>query len=74
VAHIIEPIEAVIISGPRRGEIIRLPAETVAEMTAADVDIEMLNGTLDLLITAIEKLSTEIRATSTTLQKPVETA
>jgi hypothetical protein len=73
VAHIAEPIEAVIISGPRRGEIIRLPVDALAEVTA-EVDIEMLNEALDMLITAIEWLSAEMRATSAALQEPVETA
>ncbi|HEY3474801.1 MAG TPA: hypothetical protein VGK56_09345 [Anaerolineales bacterium] len=41
-AHLVDPIEAVIISGPRRGEIIRLSVEILAEMTA-DADIEMMN-------------------------------
>ena len=67
------PIEAVIISGPRRGEIIRLPVEMLAE-TVTDADIKMLNEALDTLVTAIERLSTEIRATSIALREPVETA
>ena len=71
--YIAEPIEAVIISGPRRGEIIRLPVETLAE-TVTDADIKMLNEALDTLVTAIERLSTEIRATSTALREPVEAA
>jgi hypothetical protein len=73
VAHIAEPIEAVIISGPRRGEIIRLPVETLAEI-ASDADIKMLHEALDTLITAIERLSTEMRATSAAFREPVETA
>jgi len=60
-AQTAEPIEAVIISGPRRGEIVRLPEAAVAEIS--DGDIKMLNEALDSLLVAIEGVSTEVRAT-----------
>jgi len=73
VTYIAGPIEAIIISGLRRGEIIRLPVETLAE-TVADADVKMLNEALETLVTASERLSTEIRATNMALREPVETA
>jgi hypothetical protein len=60
-AQAAEPIEAVIISGPRRGEIIRLPDEALAEVS--DEDLKVLNEALDGLIAAIDRVSTEVRAT-----------
>lgn len=41
-------VEAVIISGPRRGEIIRLPDEAIAEVS--DQAIQALNAALDGLM------------------------
>jgi hypothetical protein len=54
-------VEAVIISGPRRGEIIQLPAEDIAEVS--NEDIQLLNKALDELIGAIDKIATEVRGT-----------
>jgi hypothetical protein len=54
-------VEAVIISGPRRGEIIQLSDEAIAE--ASDEDIQGLNEALDGLIGAIDRLDSEVRAT-----------
>lgn len=65
-----EPIEAVIISGPRRGEIIHLPDTVQTEVS--DDDIRMLNETLDTLIAVIEKVSTEVCATSEWLREHAE--
>jgi outer membrane murein-binding lipoprotein Lpp len=53
--------EAVIISGPRRGEIIRLPDEAIDEVS--DDDIQALNAAVDELITAIDRVAVEVRAT-----------
>ena len=58
-------VEAVIISGPRRGEIIRLPDEATAEVS--DEDLQVLNAALDDLIVAIERVATEVHATVQTL-------
>jgi hypothetical protein len=41
-------VEAVIISGPRRGEIVRLADEAIAEVS--DADITALNEALDGLL------------------------
>jgi hypothetical protein len=54
-------VEAVIISGPRRGEIIQLPDEDMAEVS--NEDIQLLNKALDELIGAIDKIATEVRGT-----------
>jgi hypothetical protein len=54
-------VEAVIISGPRRGGIIQLPAEDIAEVS--NEDIQLLNKALDELIGAIDKIATEVRGT-----------
>ena len=54
-------VEAVIISGPRRGEIIQLPDEDIAEVS--NEDIQLLNNALDELIGAIDKIATEVRGT-----------
>lgn len=62
-------VEAVIISGPRRGEIIRLPDETIAEVS--DEDIRALNTALDELTVAIERVTREVRATIETLCEPI---
>jgi hypothetical protein len=46
-------VEAVIISGPRQGEIVRLPDKTIRELS--DEDLQVLNAALDDLIVAIER-------------------
>jgi hypothetical protein len=58
-------VEAVIISGPRRGEIIQLLDEDIAEIS--NEDIQLLNEALDGLIGAIDRVATEVRATSKAL-------
>ena len=54
-------VEAVIISGPRRGEIIQLPDEAMAEVS--DQDMQAFNTALDGLVVALERVSTEVHAT-----------
>ena len=54
-------VEAVIISGPRRGQIIQLSDASIAEMT--DEDITALNEALEGLVMAIDRVATEVRAT-----------
>lgn len=65
-----EPVEAVIISGPRRGEIVQLPEHAVPEVSGEE--LEMLNGALDEVIAAIERLSAEIRATTAAFRGGME--
>jgi hypothetical protein len=60
-------VEAVIISGPRRGEIIRLSDEAIAGVS--DDDIQVLNAALDELITAIDRVAMEVRAATDTLRE-----
>lgn len=48
-----EPVEAVIISGPRKGQIIRLSEEAIPEIT--DEEIQLLNEALDQLIAALDR-------------------
>jgi hypothetical protein len=67
----VEPIEAVIISGPRRGEIVRLREEVLAE-EATDEDIKLLNQALDDLIAAIDRVSAELRLTTDAVRERVE--
>jgi hypothetical protein len=58
----IEPIEAVIITGPRKGQIIQLPDR--AGCTISDAEIKLLNLALDELIAAFDRLIAEVRATN----------
>jgi hypothetical protein len=54
-------VEAVIISGPRRGEIVQLSDEAIAEVS--DADITALNEALDGLLVALDHVAAEVRAT-----------
>ena len=63
-----EPIEAVIISGPRRGEIIPLSPDAVPAVT--DEELKLLNDGLDLVEAAIDRLDREIRATTEAFRTP----
>jgi hypothetical protein len=60
-------VEAVIISGPRRGEIVQIADETVVEVS--DKDLVALNAALDDLLVAIDRVATEMRTTIDTLSK-----
>ena len=62
-----EPVEAVIISGPRRGEIVRLPETALAEVSPDYV--QMLDEALDQLLAAIGRVSEEVRATTEALRE-----
>ena len=62
-----EPMEAVILSGPRRGEIIRLPDDDTVKISPGE--LQALNAILDLLISKLENLSREIRL-ATEAMKP----
>jgi hypothetical protein len=69
----IEPVEAVIISGPRRGEIVRLQDETLTEEVTEE-DIKLLNEALDEVIAAIDRVRTEVRLTIETFREQAEAA
>lgn len=60
-AQTAESIEAVLLSGPRRGEMIRSPEAAVAAIS--DEAITRLSDALDRLLAAVEEGSTEVRAT-----------
>ena len=62
-------VEAVIISGPRRGEIIQLPDATIPE--ASDEELQALNEALDALMMAIDHVATEVRITLEALSAQV---
>ena len=68
--EIAETLEVVIISGPRKGEIVRLSQESVPEVS--DEEIELLNQVLDDLIAAIDRVSTEIRLTTEAVRERVQ--
>ena len=63
-----EPIEAVIISGPRRGEIVRLSPGSIPKVTAED--LKLLNDGLDLVQAAIDRLDHEIHTTIEAFRTP----
>lgn len=63
-------IEAVIISGPKKGEIIFLEDDTF--VAGSDAEIEALNNALDSLTSSIERVSLEIRTTIEALRTPVK--
>ena len=64
-------VEAVIISGSRRGEIVQLSDEAIAEVS--DADITALNEALDGLVVALDRVAAEVRATLETFL-PLETS
>ena len=66
----VESVEAVIISGSRKGEIVRLPDIFSGELVTEDV--EALNVSLNDLIAAMDRLSTEVRATVSSLRAQEE--
>jgi hypothetical protein len=62
-----QSVEAVILSGPRRGEIVRLTEDALPELS--DADLAMLNAGLDDIIAAISRLSAEYRQGTEALRK-----
>jgi len=60
-AAISEPVEAVIISGTRRGQIVRLPLPEPLELRPEEIDA--LDQALDALNAALAKVSDEARWT-----------
>jgi hypothetical protein len=64
----VETIEAVIISGPRRGEIVKLSEDTIPAIS--DGEIRLLNEGLDQVLAAIDRLDVEMRATLEVFQAP----
>jgi hypothetical protein len=54
-------VEVVILSGPRRGEIVQLDDDAIAEVS--DADKKVLNEALDGLLVALDRVATEVRTT-----------
>jgi hypothetical protein len=54
-------VETVIISGPRRGEIVQLADEAIAEVS--DADVTVLNEALKGLLVALDCVVIEVRDT-----------
>jgi hypothetical protein len=52
-------VETVIISGPRRGEIVQLADEAIAEVS--DADITALNEALNGLLVALNRVGIDVR-------------
>jgi hypothetical protein len=65
----VSSVEAVIISGPRRGEIVQLSDEVIAEVS--DTDITALNEALDRLMVALDRVAAEVRTTLEVLSEQV---
>jgi hypothetical protein len=69
---IAETLEAVIISGPRRGEIVSLSDKTPRQPGVKE--IKELNRALDGFNLALQKVSTELRAALQTLKLGIKEA
>lgn len=67
-----QTVEAVLISGPRRGEIIELTEQQADEWT--EQDVAALNNALDDVIRALDRLSSEMDRTIEAFRKPKEVA
>ncbi len=67
-----QTIEAVIISGARRGEIVQLKDDVIPELSEAD--LELLNNGLDNVIAAIDRLSSEYHMSTEALLRAEATA
>ena len=67
-----QTVEAVLISGPRRGEIVELSEDQVDAWT--DSDIDLLNQALDKVIVALDRLSSEMDLTVEAFQQHQEAA
>ena len=67
-----EPIEAVIISGARRGEIINLPASESLELRRDE--IQALDNAIDSLNAVVQKVSDELQWTLESLRSDRKSA
>ncbi len=70
-APVEEPLEAVIISGSRKGQIIRLPNSAELELTPEE--LHLLDEALDTLLTKLDRLAEEMRLTKEALRPRPET-
>ena len=55
-----ERVEAVIISGPRRGEIVCLPSEVIPEIS--EWELKLLNEAMDQVDASLSRLEAEVGA------------
>ena len=67
-----QTVEAVLISGPRKGEIIELSEEKLEEWSESD--IRLLNDSLDGIIAALNRLSLEVDLTIKAFREREEAA
>jgi hypothetical protein len=67
-----EAEEAVIISGPRRGEIVRLPVGAIPEVS--DEEIRLLNAALDQVEAALDRFETTVESAIETFSAPSKAA
>jgi hypothetical protein len=67
-----EPVEAVIISGPRRGEIIRLPADAIPELS--DEEIKLVDEALDMVDAALGRFESTVESAIARFSAPPGTA
>jgi hypothetical protein len=67
-----EPLEVVIISGPRKGEIVRLSQESVPEVS--DEEIGLLNQALDQVLSALDRLEASVETAIDTFSSPSKVA
>jgi hypothetical protein len=65
--QVVETVEAVIITGDRRGEIIRLDEDTLGAVSPTELNA--LNEALDSLLGAVDRLAAEVRAANQALKR-----
>jgi hypothetical protein len=63
----LEAFEAVILSGPRRGEIVTLPPEG---SQVGSGEVEAISEAMDALNAALQRVTAELRATLQALRPP----
>ena len=68
----VEPVEAVIISGPRKGQIVRLSEEMLDQVS--DEDLKQLSEALGELLAAVERYQSEVRTTTELFRAKAEQA
>ena len=56
----VETVEAVIISGPRRGEIVRLPEDAIPELS--EEEVKLFNAGLDMVEAALDRFEATVQS------------
>jgi hypothetical protein len=67
-----ELVEAVIISGPRRGEIVQLSEDAIPEVSEGD--LKLLNAALDQVEAALGRLETTVESAIAQFSAPPKAA